>query len=84
MVIDTPGMRELQMASADLTKSFADIEELAQRCHYSDCKHIHEPKCAVREAVENGTLSIERLESYLKLQKELEYEGLEFKATRER
>lgn len=77
VVIDTPGMRELQMASADLTKSFADIEELAQRCHYSDCKHIHEPKCAVREAVENGTLSIERLESYLKLQKELEYEGLD-------
>lgn len=76
IVIDTPGMRELQIASADLSKSFADIEEIAQKCRYLDCKHIHEPECAVREAVENGTLSRERFGSYQKLQRELEYEGL--------
>ena len=59
------------------SKSFADIEEIAQQCRYSDCRHEHEPECAIREAVENGTLSIERFESYKKLQKELEYEGLD-------
>ena len=79
IVIDNPGMRELQFAGADLSKSFADIEEISRRCRYSDCKHRHEPGCAVREAIEKGLLSRERFESYQKLQRELEYAGLDFK-----
>lgn len=79
VVIDTPGMRELGIVSADLDKSFSDIDELAQKCKFSDCRHENEPKCAVREAIENGLLDIERLENYKKLQKELKYVNLNAK-----
>lgn len=71
VVIDTPGMRELQLAGADLSKSFADIEELAEKCYFRDCQHESEPKCAVKNAIENGTLSAKRLENYKKLQREM-------------
>ncbi|MPM66687.1 Small ribosomal subunit biogenesis GTPase RsgA [bioreactor metagenome] len=76
LVIDTPGMRELQLETADLTKSFADIEELAKHCRFSDCAHQSEPGCAVSNAVRNGELSPERLHSYFKLQNELSYQGM--------
>lgn len=76
IVIDTPGMRELQLYTGDLSKSFEDIEELASSCKYNDCTHQNEPGCKVREALESGILSIERLESHQKLQRELSYEGL--------
>lgn len=76
IVIDTPGMRELGLVSANLDKSFSDIEELALKCKFSDCRHENEPKCAVREAIKNGLLDEERLESYKKLQKELKYSAL--------
>lgn len=76
VVIDTPGMRELQIVGADLNKSFSDIEELALKCKFSDCTHTNEPKCAIREAISNGDLDVERLESYRKLQKELKYQEL--------
>lgn len=76
IVIDTPGMRELGLVSANLDKSFSDIEELALGCKFSDCRHENEPKCAVREAIENGLLDEDRLESYKKLQKELKYSSL--------
>ena len=79
VVIDTPGMRELGIISADLTKSFSDIDKLASECRFNDCTHKNEPNCAVQEAVKNGTLSAERLESYWKLQKETRYEGLNSK-----
>lgn len=79
VVIDTPGMRELGIISADLEKSFSDVEELAKKCKFSDCRHENEPKCAVREAIENGFLDIERLENYKKLQRELKYSGLNSK-----
>ncbi|KZL90512.1 putative ribosome biogenesis GTPase RsgA [Clostridium magnum DSM 2767] len=68
-MIDTPGMRELGIVSADLDKSSSDIEEFAQRCKFSDYRHENESKCAVREAIENGLIDIDRLESYKKLQK---------------
>lgn len=73
IMIDTPGMREIQMWSGEdgLTEAFEDIEKLAARCKFTDCKHKKEPGCAVREAIENGTLSSERFESYIKLQKEI-------------
>lgn len=76
VVIDTPGMRELQLVSADVDKSFVDIDELAGYCKFSDCKHESEPGCAVRKAIENGELDEDRLESYKKINKELKYQDL--------
>ncbi len=73
MLIDTPGMRELQLWIADegLDAAFGDIEALSRNCHYGDCRHEHEPGCAVREAVEAGELDPERLASFAKLGREL-------------
>lgn len=79
VVIDTPGMRELGIISADLDKSFRDIEEMSKRCKFSDCRHENEPQCAVQEAIEEGLLDLERFENYKKLQRELKYSGLKSK-----
>lgn len=76
VVIDTPGMRELQIESANLSKSFVDIEELAQSCRFNDCTHQNEPGCTVREAIEKGILSADRLASYKKLQTEMKYQEM--------
>ena len=76
IVIDTPGMRELQISTGNLSKSFEDIEEIAAGCKYRDCSHGAEPGCMVRKAIEDGLLSEERLKSYQKLQRELSYAGL--------
>lgn len=75
LVIDTPGIRELQMWGDEetLADSFADIEELALGCKYGDCEHRTEPGCAVKTAVEAGTLDPRRLESFQKQQKELQH-----------
>ena len=75
LMIDTPGMRELQVwgEGDGMKKAFRDIEELAQSCKFRDCKHDMEPGCAVKSAIENGTLSDERYRSYLKLQKEFQF-----------
>ena len=73
LVIDTPGIRELQMWGDEetLADSFADIEELALECKFSDCEHRTEPDCAVKAAVEAGDIQPERLASFQKQQKEL-------------
>jgi ribosome biogenesis GTPase len=73
MVIDTPGMRELQMWEADegVQVTFDEIETLARGCHFRDCRHGNEPGCAVRAAVDAGELAPDRLASMHKLQKEL-------------
>jgi ribosome biogenesis GTPase len=71
IVLDTPGMREIQIAGADLSVSFADIEELAAFCRFRDCRHGAEPGCAVRQAIEDGSLSAARFENYKKLQQEM-------------
>ncbi len=76
ILIDTPGLRELQIETADLAKSFADIDKLAQNCRFHDCSHQHEPGCAVQNAIKNGMLSVERLNSFQKLQTELKYQEL--------
>lgn len=76
VVIDTPGMRELGIEGADLSKTFSDIEELSKQCRFNDCTHTNEPGCAVKEAIENGILSEERLTSFFKLKKEAKYDGL--------
>ena len=79
VVIDTPGMRELGIDSADLSKTFADIDELSTKCKFSDCTHSNEPNCAVKKAINEGLLTEDRLSSYLKLKKEAKYEGLNSK-----
>jgi ribosome biogenesis GTPase len=73
LLIDTPGMRELQLWAGEevLGEAFADIEALARSCHFSDCTHTHEARCAVRAALATGELEEERYRSYLKLQAEL-------------
>ncbi|MBN1670215.1 MAG: ribosome small subunit-dependent GTPase A [Kiritimatiellae bacterium] len=73
MVIDTPGMRELQLWGDDesLSKTFADVEELARQCRFRDCRHLDEEGCAVRQAIGEGTLDAARYDSYLRLQREL-------------
>ncbi|MFD1737062.1 ribosome small subunit-dependent GTPase A [Bacillus salitolerans] len=75
MIIDTPGMRELQLweAEGSMSHSFSDIEQIAEKCFYRDCKHENEPNCAVREAIENGQLDEKRFQSFVKLQRELAY-----------
>ena len=75
MIIDTPGMRELQLwdASGAVRETFDDIAALAPACHFTDCRHRDEPRCAVKAAVESGALPAERLDSFLKLQGELAF-----------
>lgn len=76
VVIDTPGMRELQIYTGNLSKTFEDVEEIAARCRFGDCSHGSEPGCAIRAAIESGVLSEERFASYQKLQREVHYSGL--------
>jgi ribosome biogenesis GTPase len=71
ILVDTPGLRELQVWEGDLDSAFADIAELATQCRFNDCAHTSEPDCAVREALETGVLDDERWRNYLKLQREL-------------
>ncbi len=74
MVIDTPGLRELQLwdvGEEALGEAFSDVEELAGECRFNDCSHAQEPGCAVLAAVESGALPSERFASWRKLQKEL-------------
>jgi ribosome biogenesis GTPase len=75
IVIDTPGMREIQMwaGEEDLQGAFRDIEMLAKQCRFSDCSHGTESGCAVRAAIDQGELDPARLDSYQKLQNELKY-----------
>jgi len=75
MVLDTPGMRELQLWDVEegVETAFEEIEELAAQCHFSDCKHQTEPRCAVLEALESGALDAARFENYLKMRRELDH-----------
>lgn len=73
VLIDTPGLRELQLweGGEGLEAAFADLEALAVRCRFTDCRHEKEPGCAVREAVEGGIISAERLAGFHKLRGEV-------------
>jgi ribosome biogenesis GTPase len=75
MIIDTPGLRELQLwnAAEGLTQTFADVDELAAQCRFTDCQHQKEPGCAVQAALASGILDGDRLESWRKLQREQEF-----------
>ncbi len=72
LLIDTPGMRELQLAGSEqsLAHAFGDIEALSEQCRFSDCQHQTEPGCAVQQAIQRGSLDVRRLENYAKLQRE--------------
>jgi ribosome biogenesis GTPase len=75
VLIDTPGMRELQLwdAGDGIGRTFGDIQELAACCKFRDCKHQSEPGCAVRAAVASETLDAERVESFHKLEREEQF-----------
>lgn len=75
LVIDTPGMRELQLweGQEGLQETFDDIAEMAQQCRFRDCQHQSEPDCAVRQALEDGTLDERRYRSFTKLQREVAF-----------
>jgi ribosome biogenesis GTPase len=75
LVIDTPGLRELQLWAADpsVVATFEDVEALAAECRFRDCSHQGEPGCAIERAVGSGGLDPGRLESYRKLQLELKH-----------
>jgi ribosome biogenesis GTPase / thiamine phosphate phosphatase len=72
LIIDTPGMRELQLWDADeaLEEAYADIGQIALGCRFTSCRHEEEPGCAVQAALASGVLPIERLTSYRKLKAE--------------
>jgi ribosome biogenesis GTPase len=74
MVIDNPGMRELQLWGGEqrIGDTFAEIEDLAAKCRFTDCSHGGEPGCAVQEQIAAGRLDPRRLQSYLKQKRELE------------
>jgi ribosome biogenesis GTPase / thiamine phosphate phosphatase len=69
MVIDTPGMRELQLIDSKdgIEKAFADIISLAENCFFNNCKHLNEPDCAVKSAIERGEIEEKRLLNYQKI-----------------
>jgi ribosome biogenesis GTPase / thiamine phosphate phosphatase len=71
LLIDTPGMRELGVTSADaVNDSFPEVTELMSHCQFTNCTHNNEPGCAIQEALDNGTLDPAHYQSYLKLKKE--------------
>ena len=76
MLIDTPGIRELQLweNTSAIETTFEDVEAYGNACKFKDCKHESEPGCRIRQALESGELSEARYQSYQKLQKELAYE----------
>ena len=75
MIIDTPGMRSVGMwdISTGLGEAFEDVEQYLGKCKFSDCNHKTEPGCVIKQALEDGRLSVERWNSYLKLKNEAKY-----------
>ncbi len=78
IIVDTPGMREIQIWADDeseadpVSEAFPEIARLADSCRFRDCRHQHEPGCAIKEAVESGRIQPERYASFLKLRQEAE------------
>jgi len=69
-VIDTPGIREMgivDISKQELSHYFPEMKTLIQQCQFNNCSHLHEPGCAVKEAVNNGSISEERYLSYLNI-----------------
>ena len=80
LVVDTPGMRELGNFSvaAGLEETFSEIAELSEKCQFNDCTHMKEKGCAVLNAVEDGQLSAERYQNYIKMNKESAYNEMSY------
>jgi len=75
LLIDTPGLREIAVwdAAEGIDATFDDVASVAEGCRFGDCQHADEPGCAVIEAIEGGSLSAERFESWQKLRREQAY-----------
>jgi ribosome biogenesis GTPase len=75
VVIDTPGMREFHIwiASEGSKQAFPEVDALSMRCHFRDCTHTKENRCAVLEALAAGTLPRQRYDGFLKLQLEIRF-----------
>lgn len=75
LLIDTPGMRELQLADCahGIEETFGEITDLANKCKFKDCQHDKEPGCAVMAAIDSGELDERRLANYMKLMREQEF-----------
>jgi ribosome biogenesis GTPase len=73
MLIDNPGMRTFGMTGDDtmISSEFGDVETLINQCKFGNCQHLTEPGCAVKRAIADGSLPKERLDNYLKFQREL-------------
>jgi ribosome biogenesis GTPase len=86
VIIDTPGMRELQLIGCEegIQNTFADIEALAKRCRFNDCHHVDEPNCAVLQAIENQALDSRRLNNYQKLLREQAYNNASLKQQKDK
>jgi ribosome biogenesis GTPase / thiamine phosphate phosphatase len=86
IMIDTPGMRELAGIDieAGLEMTFEEIAALSLQCKFTDCSHANEPGCAIRSAIESGTLSQDRLDNYQKMQKESRFNEMSYAQKRGR
>ena len=80
LVVDTPGMRELGNFSVatGLGETFTEISDLSEKCQFNDCTHVNEKGCAVLNAIENGQLSAERYQNYIKMNKESAYNEMSY------
>jgi ribosome biogenesis GTPase len=76
LLIDSPGIREWQLwaEGADVDAAFGDVTRLAEACPFTNCSHVHEPRCAVLQALAEGQLDQARYDSFLKLRRELAWE----------
>ena len=86
LLLDTPGIRELALwdDGAGLDLAFADVARAAEACRFSDCRHEGEPGCAVREALDDGSLGADRFEGWRKLAREERFRALEMDAVARR
>ncbi|WP_027359123.1 ribosome small subunit-dependent GTPase A [Desulforegula conservatrix] len=75
MLIDNPGIREIAFWEVDkgMGSAFPEIEAIGKECRFTNCSHTHEPGCMVLGAVEEGKISIDRLENFRKMKREMEY-----------
>jgi ribosome biogenesis GTPase len=77
VLIDTPGIRTIGLVSGSedaLAKTFSEVEQLFGQCRFRDCGHVGEPGCAIAEAIADGRLLASRLDSYRRMERELEHD----------
>ena len=86
MMIDSPGMRELGnfAVEAGIDETFSEISALSKQCKFSDCSHVNETGCAVQHAIKNGSLSKERFQNYLAMNKESRFNEMSYYEKRQR